>query len=499
MDEQKVCVEGTSFIKILGHDFSKQLQLPRDFTKTLNGYLPNRFFVETSMTKKCWRLEVEEDGDQTINLRGGWAAFVETHCLEDGDVLLFEYQEQSIFRVKIYGQNGCQKNVFVDPKENRSSPKVIDLEEYSKSESGESQIFRRTRYQKTKNLSMIKASRTRMKSSKVDENKMSFSVVLVKKYQFIQLTIPMAVGLERNLASKEEVVIQDAKGNCWPVRLGHKRTGHVLFLRGWKQFLEGNNVIIGDTLYIKFITENLAEVHVTRSSKSVEFHHHDAQFHSRKINGQQGMLQSNNVNEDQIAEAPITPEKAEYELTCSSFSFPWNEKRARSNLNIPTAIARKQKLKNKENVALRDTNGKYWPLEVKTWHNGRVALTRGWGSFWKGLAPKNGDTLTFEFLSPRRIQVSILRCDEPNEISAEEPTVHMELTDTKGSVNEPVDSIIDMEVMNTKDSANELFDSSIALDTMDIKGFASDLLASTQEHHLLQVPPGFEPLEQHLL
>ncbi|KAK9714353.1 hypothetical protein RND81_06G087800 [Saponaria officinalis] len=463
------------------------------------------------MTKKCWRVEVEDE-DGTIHLRDGWAAFAKANCLEAGDFLLFECEEQSIFQVKIYDQTGCRKNTFVDPKENKPNPMVIDIEEDGRGESFdcEPQIFSKTRQVRTRNLSMLKdskviykkqhsVSKARWKSSKVGENNTSFSVRLAKKYQFIQQTIPMAVGIEKKLTTKEEVVLQDVKGNCWPVRLGHKKTGHVLLLGGWKQFLDGNNIVIGDTLYFDFISETLAAVQVTKSSKPVANHHREAKFYNKDTDGDRGMPQDNHVTKDQTVDASVTPMKAECNVNCSSFSFPWNKRRARSYLYIPKVIAKELKLKNKENVALRDTDGKYWPLEVRAWHDGRVALTRGWCDFWKGLSLKHGDILKFEFVTPRRIQLSIHRRDVPHEANTEKPTIDMEVADMKGSTNDLIDSIIDMDVIDMKASANGVLDSSVATEVMDIKGFAANLLASTQEHYLLQAPPGFKPIEHHLV
>ncbi|XP_074272503.1 B3 domain-containing protein REM17-like [Silene latifolia] len=519
MEKGKILDKCASFIKLLAPDFSNQLQIPADFISTFNGNVPHRFIIESTTTKKCWRVEVEEDEDGMFYFRDGWSAFAEANCLQVGNFLLFEYAEQSIFEVKIYDKNGCKQNMFVNRKESQPSTPtptvVIDVQDEEinivncESDEGEPKMSRKTRQDRTRRLTMRKhnngnhTKQMHSKLSKVGDNNTSFSVRMAKQYQFYQQTFPKAVAIEKKLASKEEVVLQDTEGRCWPVKLSHKKSGQYTLLVGkWKHFLDGNNIVIGDILNFEFLSENLVQVHVTRRSQRAD-HYKKTKCRSKDTKlldteRECVMPQDNVFNDDaandQTIEGSIATKEGECELgQRKSFAFPWSKSKAITyQLYIPKAIAKAQQLKSKDSVALRDTNGKYWPLEVKTWRNGQAGLKKGWVEFRKALEIEDGDTLEFEFVTNRRMQVNIHKHERPHETNAEEP-----ITDTEVmNIEEPTS---DVEVMDIKGPAADLMDSTAEMEVMDIKGFANDLLASNRDHSFLQTPPGFKPLEHHLL
>jgi len=101
-----------------------------------NGNVPHRFIIESAITKKCWRVEVEEDDEGKVYFGEGWNDFVKEHSLEVGSFLVFEYEEQSIFQVNIYGKNGCEKTTFGATELGVYKPeKTIEIEEIEQSES----------------------------------------------------------------------------------------------------------------------------------------------------------------------------------------------------------------------------------------------------------------------------------------------------------------------------------------------------------------------------
>nr|POF06281.1 putative b3 domain-containing protein [Quercus suber] len=58
----------------------------------------------------------------------GWPDFVKDNYLEIGDFLVFEYDDKSTFNVKIYGRNGCEKDVRV-AKKNSDNPISLEKKE----------------------------------------------------------------------------------------------------------------------------------------------------------------------------------------------------------------------------------------------------------------------------------------------------------------------------------------------------------------------------------
>ena len=58
--------------------------------------------------KHSVQVSKEQNG---LVLQSGWAAFVSTYELEQGDTLLFEFSGSSCFEVRIFNQTGCEKEL----------------------------------------------------------------------------------------------------------------------------------------------------------------------------------------------------------------------------------------------------------------------------------------------------------------------------------------------------------------------------------------------------
>lgn len=97
--------------------------------------------------------------------------------------------------------------------------------------------------------------------------------------------------------------------------------------------------------------------------------------------------------------------------------------------HVPKAVVEDQKLKSKDRVVLRDPEGKCWPLDVRIWYDGRVALTKGWRDFWKGHGITAGDSLYFEFVSESLIQVTVHRGKPSLEPTIEEAPHNLKAID----------------------------------------------------------------------
>lgn len=54
---------------------------------------------------------MEERGNNNLFFWSGWHDFVKDNSLDIGDFLVFKYDGNSMFKVKIYGRNACEKNV----------------------------------------------------------------------------------------------------------------------------------------------------------------------------------------------------------------------------------------------------------------------------------------------------------------------------------------------------------------------------------------------------
>uniref|UniRef100_A0A803M8H2 TF-B3 domain-containing protein n=1 Tax=Chenopodium quinoa TaxID=63459 RepID=A0A803M8H2_CHEQI len=110
-NKRKLSFKRASFIKVLEDEFTKKLPLPPAFAKIFEDYIPPWLILEISGTRKCWRVDIEEDENGNLCLSCGFDCFVKAHSVEVGNFLLFELEEPSILQVKIYEKDGSEKTV----------------------------------------------------------------------------------------------------------------------------------------------------------------------------------------------------------------------------------------------------------------------------------------------------------------------------------------------------------------------------------------------------
>ena len=69
----------------------------------------------------------------------GWEQFARDNSLKRGDFLVFKYHKTSLFEVKIFGPNGCMKEV--------TSPQIlghVKIEDQEQTRTNSSQAFKQT-------------------------------------------------------------------------------------------------------------------------------------------------------------------------------------------------------------------------------------------------------------------------------------------------------------------------------------------------------------------
>ncbi|KAK7831669.1 putative b3 domain-containing protein [Quercus suber] len=96
------------------------------FIKNFNGMSLSKCALRSPIGKFCI-VRVEVRGNRMF-FGDGWPDFVKDNYLEIGDFLVFEYDDKSTFNVKIYGRNGCEKDVRV-AKKNSDNPISLEKKE----------------------------------------------------------------------------------------------------------------------------------------------------------------------------------------------------------------------------------------------------------------------------------------------------------------------------------------------------------------------------------
>ncbi|XP_039121996.1 B3 domain-containing protein Os01g0723500-like [Dioscorea cayenensis subsp. rotundata] len=95
------------FFKVLLGDFSQRLRIPVEFLKHISTATSKRVTLK-GPSGRCWNAELGKSSKGTF-LCGGWAEFAEDHALREYEFLVFQYDGDFTFTVKIFGVNACER------------------------------------------------------------------------------------------------------------------------------------------------------------------------------------------------------------------------------------------------------------------------------------------------------------------------------------------------------------------------------------------------------
>ncbi|KAI9113204.1 hypothetical protein K1719_015729 [Acacia pycnantha] len=96
------------FAHFLPKGFDRQLALPKSFSDNLRKKLPDNVILK-GPGGDVWSVGLTTRND-TLHFTHGWQQFVKDHCLEENDLLVFKYNNESQFEVLIFGQeSSCEK------------------------------------------------------------------------------------------------------------------------------------------------------------------------------------------------------------------------------------------------------------------------------------------------------------------------------------------------------------------------------------------------------
>ncbi|GAB4852236.1 hypothetical protein Ancab_016428 [Ancistrocladus abbreviatus] len=100
------------FFKVFVPDCSSErLLIPLAFVKQCDAVLPQKVTL-LNYTRKMWHVNLEKE-DNKLFLKEGWQAFVRENRLEFGDFIVFSYDGNSNFSIKVYGKTGCAKDTVM--------------------------------------------------------------------------------------------------------------------------------------------------------------------------------------------------------------------------------------------------------------------------------------------------------------------------------------------------------------------------------------------------
>ena len=98
------------FTIILEKSSSRQV-LPDNFVKMLDGHRPQNMKLRQAGNglRKLWDVEVAFDTDGSMYLDRGWKQFVRAYDLRHGYFLVFRYDGNATFAVKVFDTTMCRR------------------------------------------------------------------------------------------------------------------------------------------------------------------------------------------------------------------------------------------------------------------------------------------------------------------------------------------------------------------------------------------------------
>ncbi|KAL7157901.1 hypothetical protein ABFS83_02G107300 [Erythranthe nasuta] len=233
-----VSSEEAEFFKVFLPDLhSQQLMIPPDFITHFSRTIRERVILKDTTGGKIWHVSVDQNRDGEFFLKNGWPSFVSHHRLTLGEFLVFKYDKCYSFLVKIYGINGCKRDVFAANHDITTARVKVEEENYAEEEINAAK-------QQTNSGKIARPPRNRETEVSLDNSsECPFFISNITRPSQYNLLIPGLLFKMHNVHTEPEMVLRDAKGNEWDVQIGTSKDGRVRIGKGFSQFRVDNNLV----------------------------------------------------------------------------------------------------------------------------------------------------------------------------------------------------------------------------------------------------------------
>uniref|UniRef100_A0A0D9W3K6 TF-B3 domain-containing protein n=1 Tax=Leersia perrieri TaxID=77586 RepID=A0A0D9W3K6_9ORYZ len=276
------------FLGVLLPDFMEKMRIPDKFVQhylTEENLNSNTANILSSLGKSC-HIELENDRSGVF-LKGGWSQFLLFHGISRGDVILFRYGGNLVFKINVFGLNGRQKDFRA---------KSINIHQ-STGKQQEAPAFPRRKC-KEKNKKFGKGNENQQESPcswgvsckkgrKSDRDRNSAkrsrstyeigSSAWIKKeineYILKRCLVSLARTFCESIGFSEEstITLIEAEGenSCgsrsWEVAGRRDKEACYLLGAGWKRFCEDNSLKVGDVCTFNVVDNTMWHVVIERS------------------------------------------------------------------------------------------------------------------------------------------------------------------------------------------------------------------------------------------
>ncbi|PRQ26591.1 putative transcription factor B3-Domain family [Rosa chinensis] len=227
------------------------------------------------------------------------------------------------------------------------------------------------------------------------------------------LRIPSAFIKNLNRRSLHTCRLKGPSGQCWVVEL-EKRGNRLFFHKGWEEFVKHHPLEVGDflifscdgvsmfdvTIYGKTFCEKNVKAAKRRSGSNGIAAKRSGKLPRRSDSHADKRRAVDGVEETSLRPIPFQSK--------NSFICRVLTARTLYEVYIPTEVVIAEGLKAGTAIKIQDTFEMSWHLRLRANHD-RVLMRSGLSNICKANKTSHGDTVIFEFVKPRVVQLHIIR------------------------------------------------------------------------------------------
>ncbi|KAJ3693251.1 hypothetical protein LUZ60_008731 [Juncus effusus] len=395
------------FFRVLIPNPFAKLYMPKKFRKKYLDKNPQSKATLLSPQGKFWHMDFIQEGENLYLETGVWSDFAKSLDLKTGYFVIFRYEGNSVFTVKVFDDSCCLKEYDeldseTDSESENSDKECVTLSE-NENENSEDEVQDKSSPMATSNKRKFEdfTSTKRQKSIELSErtpksilNSTRFPQFekVIRPYSSKYMGLPIKFCNKHNLYSRESIFFKNQKGKKkYPVRLLF-RDKEVHLGKGWRVFAEESKLKDGDLCVFELISKSTLLVQPKEKTG-------ETQQTAKKRRSE-----SSSLREDKVTPYP------QFEKIIRNFNL------THGYLNIVKSFCVQNGLIAKRIITLKDSNGKSWPIRfyLKASH---AKLQKGWRKFSKAYDLKEGDKCVFKLVEENTFLVNVEKKQTENVVT----------------------------------------------------------------------------------
>ncbi|OAY79780.1 putative B3 domain-containing protein [Ananas comosus] len=231
---------------------------------------------------KFWHITLQRDVDDSMYFDSGWREFSQAHNLVAGCFVVFRYEGNMVFKVKVFDTSGCRKQyekiahgiveeISVDSKDEEPDEVLIiddqqNLSTCSRKRRKSARLNSKSSAQQQGNGELRTPPVFRSKNKSVEKSNNSGDYPphfekIIRPYNFscFRMSVPKEFCASHGLLRKEVMTLKDPKQRLWPVKLWQGKR-QIRFSKGWMDFSMGNKLEDGDKCIFQLVSSEVMQV-----------------------------------------------------------------------------------------------------------------------------------------------------------------------------------------------------------------------------------------------